>query len=77
MTNTREGLGFYQNRAEAVLQIRKSFFALSQGATGVPEGLTGTDDDVYDALVDRLEDLFIEGTEQERLRRYGGKEEGM
>lgn len=77
MRNTREGFPFYGKRPEAVLEIKKVFFALTYAATGTPEGLTGADDDVYDALVARLEELADNGYVEDYTRHYGGREEGM
>jgi hypothetical protein len=77
MVRDTRGSPFYGKRAEAVLQIKKTFFALNYAATGTPEGLTGSDDEVYDALVARLEEIAEQGFEEHYRLVYGGREEGM
>lgn len=73
MSSTREALGFWGKREEAISEIRKTFFPLTVCAGSA---LTPACYEVYADLVDRLEELVIEGSEEMRAR-YGGREEGM
>lgn len=74
MSSTREALGFWGKREEAKKLIQKTFFPLAD--THPYAYLTVPVDAEYDELVDALEALVIEGSEEMRAR-YGGREEGM